>query len=83
LLSGNSYYWAFDPDPAVVIDGWSLGGDAISEGAGGQNWVSNQTSPFTLAVTADAVPEPNAFGLAALGLMALAARICRMGERRA
>jgi hypothetical protein len=74
-ISGNSYYWAFDPNAATTIDGWSLGIDASSLG-GGDSWYSSGGvgSPFTLSINAEPTPEPGAFSLMGLGLLAVAGR---------
>jgi hypothetical protein len=71
-LSGNSFYWAFDPNSYTSSDGWSLGSDAAS--FNGSSWNGNATSPFTLAINASAVPEPEIYSLTGLGLLAILLR---------
>lgn len=71
-LSGDSFYWAFDPDSYTSTDGWSLGGNNYSHD--GSSWNGGGGSPFTLAVNASAVPEPEIYSLTGLGLFAILLR---------
>ena len=71
-LSGNSFYWAFDPNSSTSMDGWSLSttGDYNSQD-NGSTWSNDGGSPFTLAINATAVPEPEIYSLLGLGLFAM------------
>jgi hypothetical protein len=74
-LSGNSFYWAFYSDSYTSIDGWSLNmtGEYGSQD-NGSTWINDGGSPFTLAINATAVPEPEAYSLIGLGLLAMLVR---------
>lgn len=72
--SGNTVYWAIDPDSYTSTDGWSMpttsSGD--SSGDGGTSWADHTGgSPLTLAVDATAVPEPDSLRLVAVALIAI------------
>lgn len=69
-VGGNQFYWDINPNSATSPDGWSLGSDAFT--AYGAAWYgSATTSPFTLAISATAVPEPGTCALTGLGLLAI------------
>ncbi len=74
VFSGNTVYWAFDPNNYTSIDGWSLDMTSQYSSPDGSHWQGGGGSPFTLAITASAVPEPEIYSLTGFGLFAILLR---------
>ena len=79
--SGNTIYWAMNPDTYAGSDGWSLdtsfmantGGTASSDWSH-LYWVHVTSGGLTLAISASPVPEPQVYALTGLGLFAFLVR---------
>jgi hypothetical protein len=71
VSSGNTVYWAFDPNSYTSSDGWSLDMTSQYSSFDGSHWEGGGGSPFTLAITASAVPEPDIYPFIGLGLFAI------------
>jgi hypothetical protein len=74
LQSGNLFSWALDPNSYTSSDGWSLSTAGGYYSFNGSSWNNGGGSPFTLAVNATAVPEPEIYSLTGLGLFAILLR---------